>query len=137
MRLSNFRKRVLCASRAFAITALVFAGACTFAETASGFVTKIASPTDFYLSAQHVVMDGNTQYTTESVDENIGISPSPSHLYLVDRPEPKSRKAVPCASVLLATGSRVQIAGDAAGPDGSFHATQVTLYNYKIDQASL
>lgn len=141
MRLSNFRKRALCASRAFAITAFIFAGACTFAETTDGFVTKIGSPADFYMSSLHVVMDGKAQCATETLGSDITWTwGRGAHVFsdvqvfaLVNSLEKKSRKAVPCASVPLAIGSRVQIAGDAAGPDGAFLAAQVILYTVKIE----
>jgi hypothetical protein len=71
MRLSNFRKIGLSVTRAFAIAGFISSGACATAEALDGFVTKIASPTDFYLSALHVVMDGNTQCATENLSSYI------------------------------------------------------------------
>ena len=65
MSFSTFRNRVRCVSRAFAITGLISSGAWATAETLDGFVTKVESPTDFYLSALRVEMGENTQCATE------------------------------------------------------------------------
>ena len=127
------RKRVSYALAAFWITAAAFAGACATAETLDGFVTNVGSPTDFYLSVLHVVMDGNTQCATETLNAYIGSNSSPVPFFSMGL-ESRSRKPVPCANMPLAVGGRVQIAGDAAGPNGSFLATQVTLCNIRIQQ---
>jgi hypothetical protein len=118
---------------AFWITTALCSGGHAVAETISGFVTRIASPTDFYLSAQHVVMDGKTQCATETLDAYIGLNSSPVWFFNMGL-ESGSRKPVPCANMPLAIGGRVQIAGDAASPDGSFLAAQVTLCNIRIQQ---
>ena len=108
------------------------------AETVEGFVTKIGSQADFYLSSRHVVMIGSAQCTTETLETYITWG-EPRFITAVrlfevaDRTERKTRKALPCASALLTIGSRVQISGDATGPDGSFLATQVTFYKVKIN----
>jgi hypothetical protein len=118
---------------AFWITAALCSGDHAIAETQSGFITRIASPTDFYLSAQHVVIDGKTQCATETLDAYIGSNSSPVPFFSMGL-ESRSRKPTLCANMPLAIGGRVQIAGDAAGPDGSFLATQVTLCNIRIQQ---
>jgi hypothetical protein len=133
MKFSISLKNIWRVLAAFWITAALCSGDHVAAETASGFVTKIASPTDFYLSAQHVVMDGKTLCAAETLDAYIGSNSSPVPFFSTGM-ESRSRKPVPCANIPLAVGSRVQIAGDAVGPDGSFLAAQVTLCDIRIQQ---
>lgn len=138
------RRSAWCAKGVLCVAVTVFAGRLAGAETVDGFVSRVASPTDFYMGSLRVVTDGKTQCATETLDADFTWRYEPnrntrnpfSDFRLFDlptRPEPKSRKAVPCASVPLVIGSRVQIAGDATGPDGAVLAAQLTLYNVKFD----
>ncbi len=144
MKTSISRKSALSALGYLCVTAFLFSGKCAGAETVDGFVFRVASPTDFYMGSLRVVTDGNTQCATETLDADLTWRYAPnrntrnpfSDFRLFDlptRPEPKSRKAVPCARVPLVIGSHVQIAGDATGPDGAILAAQLTLYNVKFD----
>ena len=78
-------------------------------------------------------MDAKTQCATETLNAYIESNSSPVPFFSMGL-ESRSRKSVPCANMPLSVGSRLQIAGDAAGPDGSFLAAQVTLCNIRIQQ---
>ena len=106
-------------------------------ESVEGFVTTIGSPSDFNLSALHVVMDGKTHCATETLDAYITWRDGPKlftsvRLFdVVDLRESKSRKTQPCTSVGLAVGRRIHVVGAATGP--SFLATQVTVFDVKLE----
>jgi hypothetical protein len=127
------RKSIRRILAAFWITTALYSRGVAAAETVDGFVTTIASPTDFYLGAQHVVTDANTQCAAETLDAYFGSISSPVPIFDMGM-ESRSRKPIPCAKIPLAVGASVHIIGDAAGPDGSIHAAQVTLCNIRIQQ---
>ncbi len=49
------------------VFAVVFSTIPAIGATADGFVTTVASPTEFYIGALHIVTNGNTQCKTETL----------------------------------------------------------------------
>lgn len=106
----------------------------------TGFVTQVDSPTQFYVGAVHVLLDGKTQCDAQNLRSEIqlkttGFFLTPrSHYRLQNRLVSTSELAVPCNELSLRVGSRVQVTGDREPHGGSFSAAQLTVYKVDIQR---
>ncbi len=119
-----------------------FASLALHAERVEGFVTKIGSPTEFYIGTLDVRIDARTQCITESVDANIQVDYQahgwlwaiPPYYKLQNRPESNSKMSVSCSKSPWVIGSHVEVLGDSKEPNQGFDARQITIYSVKISQ---
>ena len=141
MACSTISKATRCWLRLPCLLTLASFAAQAGAATLDGFITKIASPTDFYISSQHVLINEKTQCFTETFNSNIKLVEK-THIGVVARhsfgsqssPDPKSRRPLSCESLPLAIGSHLQIRGDVMPGKDYFSSTQVTVYEVGIRQ---
>jgi hypothetical protein len=124
-----------------AFLALTLATPCAAATTLEGFVTRVDSPTDFYVGALHVMLNGKAQCETQDLGSDIqikgrGFLGFSRYFLLQSRPDPKSELAAPCDALSLKVGSRVQVAGDRRPQDSSFTAAHLIVYKVDIQLKS-
>lgn len=105
------------------------------ATTVNGFVTKVVSPTDFYVESLHVSLNGKARCEMEGLNSDIlrkfkGLFHL--HLRLQSRPVRGSQVAVSCHDLSPSVGSRVQVSGDGGRHEGSFTAVQLIVYKVDI-----
>ncbi|HTV81595.1 MAG TPA: hypothetical protein VME18_03005 [Acidobacteriaceae bacterium] len=101
------------------------------ATTLGGFVTKVDSPTEFQISALRVRIDSRAACFRERRTSCIVARPA-NYLGLWNKDIRKSQMVTPCESLSLKVGSWVQVTGDKAPQDGSFTATQMTMYDVTV-----
>lgn len=118
-----------------------FASLVVHAERLDGFVTKVASPTQFYIGALAIRVDATTQCATEPLNAEIQVHFQAHHLWAVppyytlqSHPKLRSKMAVSCSKVPWVIGSHVEVMGESKEPNRRFDATQITIYSVKISQ---
>ena len=118
---------------------LAISPSCAMAKTANGFVTRIVSPSDFYLDALHISLDTNARCISENLESDIDIQSNWLVLAhrtfaLRDRMNPDSRIPLTCAAIHLGVGTHVEVIGNEEDPARLLHAARLTVYHVTVQQ---